>query len=171
MAWVGVEYSGLGSPGADIDEKSLACVIKSSAGDTACSAVAAVVLEIMDDGDQDKPQLTFSAVAAPIARSGFSSEVEREEAISADPEPDIEGAGVSTAGGFNEIDKEVTFDEEFQYIGELIDPDAEDSGLLRDDKLPVSVGQFIDPDTEEIGLSTEDEPVVVIGEFIDPNAV
>jgi hypothetical protein len=166
MAWVGAQYIGLGSAGAHVDEKSLACVIKSSAGDRACSAVAAAVLASVDDDTQNDSQGTYSAVAASTPQTAVSSELERDEAFGGGSQPDADGSPV---GNFIEVDEGAAFgDGEPQYIGEYIDPDAEDGGLVPGDDNPVSIGEPIDPDGE-ISLDI-DVAEQTIGAFIDPDA-
>ena len=132
MAWVGAEYIGIGSAGTELEAQSSACVIKSSAGDTACSTIAAAVLASVDDNTQNDSQGTNSAVdASTTPETAVSSESERGGAFGGGYQADIEDADGSPVGDFIEVYSGAAFgDGEPQYIGEFIDPDAENYGTV-----------------------------------------
>ena len=168
MVWVGVEYIGLDSAGTELEAQSSTCVITSSAGDTACSTVAAAVLASVDDDAQNDSQGTRSAVAVSTPQAVVSSEFELGGALGGFSRADTEDADGSLAGDFIEVDDGAAYgDGEPQYIGEFIDPDAENFGAVTGDDNPVSIGEFIDPDGDSIYNSRNEEQN--IGTFNDPD--
>ena len=163
MVWVGVEYTGLGSEGTELEARSSTCVTKSSAGDTACSTVVAAVLASVDDDSQG----TRSAVAASTPQAVVSSEFELGGALGGFSRADTEDADGSLAGDFIEVDEGAAYgDGEPEYIGEFIDPDAENFGIVAGEDNPVMIGEFIDPDGD-LSLSFDVEQN--IGAFINPD--
>lgn len=164
MFWVGADNFGIGDPTIDAKAQTSTCVIKSDAGDTACSSVTAAVLASLDDGDQDGMQRAAPSGVVLTSQSATSSEIGRHEAPSGATQSDFEAADVEPAEVFSDVE---TTDEEPQYIGEFIDPDAEDFGSDASDGVPVSIGEFIDPD-DDFSYNANDVEQV-IGAFIDPD--
>lgn len=181
--WVGVEYIGLGSAGTELEAQSSTCVITSSAGETACSTVAAAVLESLDDGNQNSSQLADPADAGsasePESASVFTSNVGTGLVNSSNPDLRSLSAkplSKEALGEFIDVDSELMdysestgFSEE--SIGIFIDVDA-DSDLVDVFDNEQSLGNFIGV---EVGSGIVDSGGNVreaIGAFIeiDPSA-
>ena len=169
MHWIQTDYSRLDNAGSDMAVQSSTCQGKLGSSESACPTVVAATLNNVDDDKQNEVQRTHPTGVASTMQFAFSSEVERNGTLGRDTQPDIEGANVASGRDFNGIDEGFSFnDEEPQYIGEFIDPDAEDFGSETLDNTPVSIGEFIDPD--DILAYTTNGVEQTIGAFIDPDA-
>lgn len=146
MFWIGTEYIGADVTGTDSEAQMSTCVIKSDAGETACSSLSAAVLSSLNDGDQDGVQRAAPSGVASTSQSAASFEIGRGGAPMGDTQSDIDIASVARPA---EISGAQTTYEQSQYIGEFIDPDSVDMSTLEDDSKLELIGKWVDPDADQ----------------------
>lgn len=145
--WIRTEYIGADVTGTDSEAQKSTCVIKSDAGEAACSSLPAAVLSSLNDGDQDGMQRAARSDVASTSQSATSFEIGRGGTPMGDTQSDINIA--SSARPTETSEAETTY-EQSQYIGEFIDVDDEfiDTDRGSTGFIEESLGVFIDVDAD-----------------------
>ena len=168
--WVGTEYAWLGGKSTDSDARTSACMKFSGSVEVDCPTDFAAIMSNIKDSAQSTSQGTYSVDAASNMQSPASQQVRRPELPSDDMRLDIEDSASPAATGFTELgDRKTANYGNPQYIGGLINPDAEDFGSLANNDVPVSLGEYVDPEGDLPYDSDDAEQA--IGAFINPDVV